>query len=43
MPSEGDSLDPEDLFDLEGTDSHHNMLSDQDDYDSDRMYLFREY
>ncbi|CAB3224985.1 unnamed protein product [Arctia plantaginis] len=35
MPSEEDSLDPEDLFDIEGTDSHHNMLSDQDDYDSD--------
>ncbi|XP_075972803.1 proline-rich Akt substrate 40 kDa isoform X2 [Anticarsia gemmatalis] len=36
MPSEEDSLDAEELFDLEGMDSRHNMLSDQDDYDSDQ-------
>lgn len=35
MPPEEDSLDPEDLFDIEGMDSRNNMLSDQDDYDSD--------
>lgn len=36
FPPEEDSLEAEDIFDLEGTDSHHNMVSDQDDYDSDR-------
>ncbi|KAL0839478.1 hypothetical protein ABMA28_016187 [Loxostege sticticalis] len=34
-PPEEDSLDAEELFDLEGMDSRHNMVSDQDDYDSD--------
>lgn len=38
FPPEDDSLDAEDLFDLEGMDSRHNMISDQDDYDSDRKY-----
>ncbi|CAH2979513.1 unnamed protein product [Chilo suppressalis] len=36
FPPEEDSLDAEDLFELEGTDSHNNMNSDQDDYDSDQ-------
>ncbi|CAH0668994.1 unnamed protein product [Spodoptera exigua] len=36
MQSEEDSLEAEDLFDLEGYDSRNNMLSDQDDYDSDQ-------
>ncbi|XP_026747036.1 uncharacterized protein LOC113508290 isoform X2 [Trichoplusia ni] len=36
MPPEEDSLDAEDLFELEGMDSRSNMLSDQDDYDSDQ-------
>ncbi|KAL4703397.1 hypothetical protein ACJJTC_011186 [Scirpophaga incertulas] len=36
LPSEDDSLDAEDLFDLEGMESHNNMGSDQDDYDSDQ-------
>ncbi|KAJ8726925.1 hypothetical protein PYW08_015322 [Mythimna loreyi] len=36
MPPEEDSLDAEDLFDIEGFDSRNNMLSDQDDYDSDQ-------
>lgn len=35
LPQEEDSLDAEDLFDLEGMDSRNNMNSDQDDYDSD--------
>ncbi|XP_028156312.1 uncharacterized protein LOC114349917 [Ostrinia furnacalis] len=35
FPPEEDSLDAEELFDLEGTDSRQNMISDQDDYDSD--------
>ncbi|XP_049865341.1 uncharacterized protein LOC126366293 [Pectinophora gossypiella] len=35
LPPEEDSLEAEDIFDLEGTDSRHNMVSDQDDYDSD--------
>ncbi|CAH2091867.1 unnamed protein product [Euphydryas editha] len=35
IPHEEDSLDNEDIFDLEGTDSRHYMASDQDDYDSD--------
>lgn len=38
MQPEEDSLEAEDLFDLEGYDSRNNMLSDQDDYDSDRKY-----
>lgn len=33
---EDDSLDAEDLFDLEGMDTRNNMQSDQDDYDSDQ-------
>ncbi|CAG9791901.1 unnamed protein product [Diatraea saccharalis] len=36
LPPEEDSLDAEDLFDLEGTDFRNNMNSDQDDYDSDQ-------
>ncbi|KAG6453784.1 hypothetical protein O3G_MSEX008330 [Manduca sexta] len=36
IPAEEDSLDAEDLFDLEANDSRHNMASDQDDYDSDQ-------
>ncbi|KAM3968218.1 uncharacterized protein ACR2FA_006755 isoform 2-T2 [Aphomia sociella] len=36
FPQEEDSLDAEDLFDLEGMDSRNNMISDHDDYDSDR-------
>lgn len=36
MQPEEDSLEAEDLFDLEGYDSRNNMLSDQDDYDSDQ-------
>ncbi|KAG7305412.1 hypothetical protein JYU34_009481 [Plutella xylostella] len=35
LPPEEDSLDAEDIFDLEGMDSHPEMGSDQDDYDSD--------
>ncbi|XP_041972685.1 uncharacterized protein LOC121728582 [Aricia agestis] len=35
IPHEEDSLDAEDIFDLEGTHSRNNMVSDQDDYDSD--------
>ncbi|XP_068627780.1 uncharacterized protein PRAS40 [Battus philenor] len=33
---EEDSLDAEDIFDLDGMDSGHNMISDQEDYDSDQ-------
>ncbi|XP_013138624.1 PREDICTED: uncharacterized protein LOC106103409 isoform X2 [Papilio polytes] len=36
MSHEEDSLDAEDIFDLDGMDSQHNMISDQDDYDSDQ-------
>ncbi|XP_059060036.1 uncharacterized protein LOC131853219 isoform X2 [Achroia grisella] len=36
VPQEEDSLDAEDLFDLEGMDSRNNMISDHDDYDSDQ-------
>lgn len=36
IPHEEDSLDAEDIFDLEGTDSRNYMASDQDDYDSDQ-------
>ncbi|XP_034825481.1 uncharacterized protein PRAS40 isoform X2 [Maniola hyperantus] len=36
IPYEEDSLDAEDIFDLEGTDSNNFMGSDHDDYDSDR-------
>lgn len=43
LPSEEDSLEAEDLFDLEGADSHHNYLSDQDDYDSDREYKIQDF
>lgn len=34
LPPEEDSLDAEDIFDLEGMDSRNNMISDQEeDYD----------
>ncbi|XP_061706092.1 uncharacterized protein LOC133517004 isoform X2 [Cydia pomonella] len=33
LPPEEDSLDAEDIFDIEGMDSHNHMISDQDDYD----------
>ncbi|KPI91227.1 hypothetical protein RR46_14731 [Papilio xuthus] len=36
LSHEEDSLDAEDIFDLDGMDSQHNMISDQDDYDSDQ-------
>ncbi|CAK1578256.1 unnamed protein product [Parnassius mnemosyne] len=36
LPHEEDSLDAEDIFDLDGMDSHDNMNSDQDDYDTDQ-------
>ncbi|XP_026491576.2 uncharacterized protein LOC113397449 [Vanessa tameamea] len=36
IPHEEDSLDAEDIFDLEGMDSRNYMASDQDDYDSDQ-------
>lgn len=36
-----DSLEAEELFfDLEDTDSRHNMISDHDDYDSDGQFLY---
>lgn len=41
IPHEEDSLDAEDIFDLEGTDSRNYMASDQDDYDSDRKLSFK--
>lgn len=40
LPQEEDSLDAEDIFDLEGMDSHNDMGSDQDDYDSDSKCNF---
>lgn len=39
LSQEDDSLDAEDLFDLEGMDSRENMNSDQDDYDSDGKFV----
>ncbi|XP_063374758.1 uncharacterized protein LOC134662459 [Cydia amplana] len=33
LPPEEDSLEAEDIFDIEGMDSHNHMISDQDDYD----------
>ncbi|XP_026765196.2 uncharacterized protein LOC113523420 [Galleria mellonella] len=36
FPPEDDSLDAEELFDLEGMDSRGNVTSDHDDYDSDQ-------
>lgn len=36
IPHEEDSLDAEDIFDLEGMDSCNYMASDNEDYDSDR-------
>ncbi|CAH2268186.1 jg8193 [Pararge aegeria aegeria] len=36
IPHEEDSLDAEDIFDLEGTDFNNFMGSDHDDYDSDQ-------
>lgn len=40
IPHEEDSLDAEDIFDLEGMDSNNYMASDQDDYDSDGEAFF---
>ncbi|XP_032512151.2 uncharacterized protein LOC116766421 [Danaus plexippus] len=37
IPHEEDSLDAEDIFDLEGMDSCNYMASDNEDYDSDQL------